>query len=272
MKCYLLRKEIILNKPLLNNQGELLFTALSISVLLLLIAIFVINLGFTYKKKRQRHDLEMNNLRHEFEQEILKAQIETHEQVQLQLSQEIHDNVGQLLSSTKMMMTILQRQLKEVPDIFFATEETLSKAINELKSLSRSMNQEWLEQFDLVNNLETEIHRINNAGQLSIGFRSSGPIPLASNKQIILFRIIQETIQNTIKHAAANMLNIVIDTGAPNLLIEVKDNGKGFDTNVNSNKGIGILNIKNRVRLLGGSINWSSVTGQGTTIQITIPV
>lgn len=261
-----------MNKPLLNNQGELLFTALSISVLLLLIAVFVINLGFTYKKKRQRHDLEMNSLRHEFEQEMLKARIETHEQVQLQLSQEIHDNVGQLLSSTKMMMTILQRQLKEVPDVFFTTEETLSKAINELRSLSKSMNREWLERFDLIDNLENEIQRINNAGRLHIGFHCARLIPLTSNKQIILFRIIQETIQNTIKHAGANKLAIAISPGAAGLAIELKDDGRGFDTSAGSNNGIGILNIKNRVRLLGGTVDWSSAAGKGTLVQISIPV
>ena len=103
-----------------------------------------------------------------FQQELLQTQLETQESTFYQISQELHDNIGQLLSSTKLLigitkMCIAQNDFTNVPDTISTAEQTLSKAIQDLRSLSKSLNKEWLHQFNLVENLEEEIKRINAA-------------------------------------------------------------------------------------------------------------
>ena len=102
-----------------------------------------------------------------------------------------------------MLLGITQRNLADIPETLTIAQETLGKAISELRSLSKSLDKEWLAQFDLIDNLATEINRINAGLILEIHFSHPGKLSLTVEKQIILFRIIQEALQNAIKHSEA---------------------------------------------------------------------
>ena len=105
-------------------------------------------------------------MRKEFTNQLMKAQLETQEYAFTQLGQELHDNIGQLLSTTKMLLGITERNLSEVPDTLKTAEETLGKAIQDIRALSKSLNQEWLQQFNLLENLNNELERINTVGEV----------------------------------------------------------------------------------------------------------
>jgi len=204
-----------------------------------------------------------------FEQTLLQSQIEVQEATFSALGKELHDNVGQLLSSTKMLLGITQRDLPAAPETLTIAEETLGKAINELRALSKSLDKEWLDRFDLVENLSTEINRINEAKMLEILFSHPGRLPLKAEEQIILFRIIQEALQNAIKHSEAQKIYIDITTLPGQLIIEITDDGKGFEPIPGD--GLGIRNMKHRTKLLGGNITWN-MPAQGSSITIQLPV
>lgn len=238
------------------------------SVLVFFIIMFLV----LYQRRYYRFLREKQHLQSSFQSEILKTQLETQEETFFQIGEEIHDNIGQLLSSTKMLMGLTERSLAAIPDPFKTAQETLGKAIVELRALSKSLNKEWLHQFNLVQNLETEIERINTAHIIQIQLYSSVKLlPLAPESQVMLFRIIQEAIHNSLKHANAKTIRITIDVNDL-IMVSIADDGSGFVSGESAYRGVGIINMKHRTLLLGGNIQWQQRDGGGTEVRIFLPI
>jgi len=206
----------------------------------------------------------------ELEKQLMQSQIEVQEDTFMTLGKELHDNIGQLLSSSKMLLGVTMRNTHNSPDTLNTAYETLSTAIIELRSLSRSLDSQWLRQFNLIENLKTEVIRHNITPGLRIHFSHPDTLPLNSDQQILLFRIVQEAMQNAIKHAGAANINITMAENPARLDISVADDGKGFDPG-SAKKGAGLNNIRHRSHALGGTARWQS-TPAGTTLYIQIPV
>jgi len=97
-------------------------------------------------------------------------------------------------------------------------------------------------------------------------------LPLEPESQLIAFRVMQEALQNSIRHAEAQRITLLAETGSQSILLRVSDNGRGFDTGTDLRQGIGLKNMRHRVHLLGGQIEWNSGPGQGTTVTILLPI
>ena len=205
----------------------------------------------------------------QFEQALLLAQIEVQESTFSTLGKELHDNIGQLLSTAKMMISITKQTVPNAPNALHTAYDTLSKAIIELRAISKTLNKEWLEQFDLVDNLKAEAEHINSAKVVKVHFSSEVKLSINRDKQIILFRIIQEAIQNAIKHASPGSIDISINTYDEKLIVIIKDDGVGFDESVKS-LGVGILNMRQRAKMLGGVIEWKN-NKDGCSVAIRLP-
>ena len=225
---------------------------------------------FLHTKKVSYLALQQQIQKEAFEKQLLQSQIEVQESTYTAMSKELHDNVGQLLSSAKMMLGVLQIEEEKPSETLKIVSQTVGMAITEIRTLSKSFSKEWLEQFDLVENLATEVKRINTAQQLTIHFTTVEKLALISNRQIILFRIIQEAMQNAIRHAFPKNIYINISVNQSTITIVVEDDGKGFDTNCKSN-GLGTLNMRQRAHLLNGNVTWTS-HGTGCTITVNIPL
>ena len=244
---------------------------LGASVLLLLISLFIVLMVMAYLKRNLKHFKEKESMEAAFSNQLLQSQLETREETLNHLSNEIHDNIGQLLNSTKLLIGLSQRSLKDPHDTLVLADETLAKAIQELRSLSKSLNKEWLQQFNFIENLETEIARINATKSLHIELLRPAYISLKKDTQIILFRITQEVLQNSIKHAFAKKIDIKINEVNQLLTVLISDNGTGFDESSTS-QSVGILNIKKRTGLLGGTVHWRSSINIGTSVTIQLPI
>ena len=223
-----------------------------------------------YNERKNKHLEEKRIMTSEFDKQLMQSQLETQEETLSQLSKELHDNIGQLLNSTKLLIGVTQRSLSNPPDTLNTADQTLAKAIQELRSLSKSLNKEWLEQFNFIDNLEAETARINSARSLHIYLSRPDSLPLKSNEQIILFRIVQEALQNALKHANAKNIYITIKNKAALLTIHITDDGSGFDEG--ALQGLGILNIRHRTQLLGGTVQWQPAESGGTRVIIQLPV
>ena len=233
-------------------------------------ALFMFSYIAVFMKRKKRHTEEKEHMQQTFAHQLLQSQIETQEETFSALGKELHDNIGQLLNSTKLLIGVSQRTLMQYPDTLSIAEQTLGKAINELRSLSKSLNKEWLQQFNFIENLETEVKRINAADNLQVHFTAQATVPFKSDEQIILFRIVQEAVQNAIKHAQAKNIYIRLATDTDLFTIVVEDDGKGFVQTPN-NTGVGMLNMQQRIKLLGGNITWQP-TATGTTVSIHLPI
>ena len=241
-----------------------------ITSIFLIAAVFLLLYVKLYNDRKKKYAEEKTNMIKEFEKQLLQSQIEVQEATFSELGKELHDNIGQLLSTTKMLIGITEMNLQEIPETLTSAHETIGIAIHELRTLSKSLSKEWLEQFDFIENLNTVILRLNNNQSCKVHFIHPGKLPLVADQQIILLRIIQEGIQNAVKHSKAKNLFITIEKEFNSLSLSVKDDGIGIVDNSTRN-GIGILNMKHRVKLLGGSIELNSIPGKGTEIMIKLP-
>jgi len=255
-----------------DKYQEVLAVLIAGIVIFLVLTGIVVFILLFYQKKRFQHRQQYLELQSSIQQELLKTQLESQEATFRQIGEELHDNVGQLLSSTKILLAITERTLPEVPDTLRTASETLAKAIKDLRSLSKSLNREWLEKFNLIDNLRMEADRINTARMVHVQLDTTvDSLPLKPESQVMLFRIIQEAVQNAIKHAEAADVGITLEIKDKRIAVCIGDNGCGLSSTDTGTNGVGLINMEHRTRLLGGDIRWDSAAGQGTRVTISLP-
>jgi signal transduction histidine kinase len=237
---------------------------------LLLVAVGIIVLFLIYQKRQLRFLLEKKELSNQFQRELLKTRLEAQEETLNHVGSELHDNIGQLLGSAKLMVGVAERSGASAEQ-FHVLDETISKAIQELRALSKSLNTEWLEKFNWLENLHTEASRLMASKEVTVLLLHPSLINLSLDRQIILFRIVQEGLQNAIKHGRASNITVQADQTDTTLAISIADNGKGFNVNDSSIEGVGITSIRHRVKLLGGNVSWQSGAA-GTHLFINLPL
>lgn len=224
-----------------------------------------------FMRKRKEHREEINEFKKQFETQLLQSRIEVQEQTFQQIGKDLHDNLGQLLSTSRMLLGLTERSMQNPPDTLLTANATLGQAISELRAMSKSLDKEWLQQFNFSENLSTEVARINNAGAIHVSLSNSMYVPLRPDEQIILYRIVQEAIQNALKHSSAKNISIVMAQENNRFLIKVQDDGNGF-TSTGQPNGMGLINMKHRTALLGGTVTWNQALIKGTIVEISLPV
>jgi len=256
-----------------DPYNEVIIVIVGGIMLFVVLSGIIVFVSFFYQKRQYQHKEQLLTMQNTFAQEILKTQLETQEATFHQISEELHDNVGQLLSTTKMLVGITERALHEPPDSLKTASETLSKAIQDLRSLSKSLSNEWLHQFNIIENLQAELDRLKAARQVEVSLHSNTHmLPLEPQEQVMLFRVMQEALQNSIKHAYATIINVAIEVRDNLVYLCLSDNGYGFDVATVTQKGVGIMNMKHRIGLLQGHIEWTSEEGKGTKVEINLPL
>lgn len=243
-----------------------------ILIFFILLAIAILSFVFHYRRRYKQNIEEKIRMQQAFQQQLLQSQIETQEATFESLGKELHDNICQLLNSARMMVGVSQRTTADATGNLELAGDTISKAINEIRDLAKNLNKEWLQQFNLYENLAMEVKRINATGEIVIRVQHDAVIPFESDKQLLLFRIIQEAIQNAMKHARARNISIFIRDNRNELVVAICDDGVGIQ-DVSMIKGLGMINMQHRVKLLNGTITWSAGDNQkGTTVEIRLPI
>jgi signal transduction histidine kinase len=250
---------------------KLLQVVLIGTIITLVVSVFVVSFVIVHRKRRNQFIREKENMNRDLEKQLLQSRIEVQEQTFQQIGKELHDNVGQLLSTSRMLIGLTERELQNPPDTLLTANATLGQAINELRSLAKSLDKEWLERFSFSENMQTMIERINAGKSIAAEYVQRAELPLRSDEQIILFRIVQEAMQNAVKHAAPTHMRIAVEEQDNGYRITVSDNGKGFNVNTVA-KSMGLANMQHRVELLMGTMFINSIEGTGTTIAIQLPV
>jgi signal transduction histidine kinase len=258
--------------PMRFSEEEIYYTVLIGAVLMIVLSSLIIVAVIRYKSKARLYEKEKALLKFQFQQELLQSQLEIQEQTLKNISQEIHDNIGQTLSLAKLNLNTIDLHKENTQDKIVNSKELVSKAIHDLRNLSRSLNTDSVLSSGLLKAIETELVIINHAGSFTTGLKTKGQSArIDSKKELILFRIVQEAINNIIKHSDANSIIVTLDFTNALLRIEINDNGKGFEANTESNEGQGLRNMKSRAELIGG--NFEILSGaNGTTIIITLPI
>lgn len=249
-----------------GNNESILIAIITITILFFLFSVFIVSYFLIYRRNQRRYHERMVLFQKEFERQKLESQVELQEMTYKHIAKELHDNIGQLMGTTKMLISVVSRQSEEQGGVLAEADQTLSKAIQEIRQLSRSLDNEWLEQFELRENLQEEMNRINSSGKVHVEMNCARDIALDKPSQIILFRVIQEGIQNALRHASPSKIVVSVED-LEGILVEVKNNGLPLPTHF---FGMGTNNMRKRVEVLGGDIKWISDTGH-TVVRISIP-
>ncbi len=256
------------NQQITSTIIAVLFILLFFGVLFLVMLVY-------YNYRRRQTALEKKEMKAQFSQQLMQARLEMQEQTFNHISEEIHDNVGQLLSLAKMQLSSIGEFEMVDHETIMAARENVARAIRDLRNLAKSLHTGHIRTLGIRQAVEEEGQRISKAGLLSVSVTSEGSErSIPDDKQLILFRIIQECLQNCLKHAEATFVNIGFTWYPDQLRVRVRDDGKGFDTEATLQSpasGLGLQNIRNRARLTGGSGIISSTPGEGTTVTVMMP-
>src|SRR5262245_60417708 len=214
----------------MQKLSEDIVLVIIITLFILLVTSFIVIFIILYQKRHQSFIKEKANLHHEFQQTLLQSQIEIQEQTLHTISQEIHDNIGQVLSLVKLNLgTMTINNLEILQQKIYDSKELVGKAIQDLRSLAKGLNTSFINDLGLLRSVEIELDTVSKISGLITRLEITGAtVRLDAKKELILFRIIQEVINNTIKHAQATELLIQINFDIGVLKITITDNGKGF--------------------------------------------
>jgi signal transduction histidine kinase len=245
-------------------QESQLIVLLISTFFILLVAVALIVLFSSFQKRKNSLLEEQKRAKEDFEREITKTQIEIREETLRNISWELHDNIGQLLTLAKIQLQ--SASLENINDV----KETLSKGLVEVRSLSKLINPESIKKIQLREALQLEIDRFNRLNFIKSSLQIKGREKIIkSETSIIIFRILQEFFSNTIKHSKAQNLNVTLEFSEGLLVIIAKDDGVGFSMEETQFNGIGLENIKNRAKMIHANASFSSEINKGTTLEIT---
>lgn len=234
-------------------------------------------LGFLlYRNYRQKQQLQYQKIA-ELEKDkqlmAVEAMLKGQEEERSRLAKDLHDGLGGLLSGVKYSLSNMKDNLIITPDnmtVFERSIDMLDTSIKELRRVAHNMMPEILTKFGLDEALKEYCNSINTTNLLVVKYQSLGMEQrLEQSKEIIIYRIVQELLNNILKHASASEAFVQLIKEENRLSVIVEDNGKGFDPNLAGNeKGAGLVNVRSRVDYLKGQLEIHAEPGKGTLINI----
>lgn len=259
-----------------EDKQQVIFVIIAVILILLFLGILFLVMILVYNNRRKKALKEKEMMQQQFKAELLQTEFEVQEQTRKNLAADLHDNIGQLLSLTNVTLASINTSDKEkaeqkITDI----RELVTRSIRELRQLSKIIHGEQLIQQGLLKTIEQEITWLERNGHYSVEFIHDLP-DFDNNtvdKDLFVYRLLQESINNIIKHSGANRIRIELIYKEPLLHLTVTDNGVGFnaDAKLAQQGGLGLLNMQKRVGLLNGSMQVHSEENKGTTITFSIP-
>lgn len=242
------------------------------TVILILVGMFFLLMLYIFNKRQVKFKVEKKLMEVQHQETLLKTQLEIQEQTLQNISAEIHDNIIQLLSLSKLKMnSILQEPDEPAAGMAGETKEILSQAISDLRSLSHHMNGDYIMNKGLQQSILSTFQQMGTHKNLKTSLSQLGEeYLLGGDREIILFRIFQEALNNSLKHSGATAISVELNYGLNKFFMQIFDNGNGFNSH-ESNEGIGLKNIKNRASLMKAGFELRSSPAEGTLIRITIP-
>ncbi|MBQ4818600.1 ATP-binding protein [Aquimarina sp. MMG016] len=241
-------------------------------LMIFLATIFILSIIRYQNKERKYHD-EKKALNDKFSKTLLQSRLEIKEQTLQQIGYELHDNLGQVASLIKIHLNLLSFEdedtaKQEVDNI----KELTKQLIMDIKQLSISLNSERVVQLGISKGLEFEVEQLKKIKNFQIKLTKPSEFPdIDSNTTIILYRMIQEILNNTIKYSKAKRISIDVTKTEKKLTLVFNDDGIGFDLkNKLKEGGSGLINLNTRARLINADFKIKSKIDEGTTIIIEV--
>jgi two-component system, NarL family, sensor kinase len=265
-------RENVLKEAQLNNEKQLrkLIVFGFVAGLLLLSLIFYL----LYNRRLYHQKAVAAQLMAEEKLLRLKEVVQAEEKERQRIARELHDGVGHLLSSAKLNLSAIEEQDDETKTAVENSMKIIDEALEETRTISHNLMPAALTELGFVAAVQQLARKINQAGKVKVELQiQPGSFELDETKSTALFRIVQEVVNNMLKHADATSINISASKKEQVLHLSIADDGVGFDVNnINSSNGIGWKNIFARADMIHAAITVNSLPGKGTTVQLQIPL
>jgi PAS domain S-box-containing protein len=250
---------LLLNaEPLLDDNGELHHVICSFADIT--------------DRKNLEEQLLAEQIAHQ--RQLTQATIDSSEVERTEIGKELHDNIGQQLTTIKLYLDLAKSTAdEETLEMVALANRNISDVINEIRSLCRSLIPSTLGDLGLKESINDLIHTITRTQQLRIRYSGDafeeGPVP--DNQKLMLFRILQEQLNNIVKHAAARRVDIILESNEAGITLKVTDDGRGFNP-ATVRRGLGLTNMSNRAEMFGGTVDVRSAPGEGCTLTVKVPL
>ncbi|WP_298902932.1 sensor histidine kinase [uncultured Psychroserpens sp.] len=240
----------------LKRKSARIYWSIVIGVL-----IAIIIFGYFHFKKMRKHNELKNQMQEEYSHNLIKTQ----EKERSRLARELHDSVGQKLM-------LLSKTTKTLGSI--DAENLASSTLEEIRSISRGLHPSNLERLGLTESINALVYSINvNTDLFFTDEIDNIDDVLSKESELHLYRIIQETLSNVVKHSEAKAVKMKVDNTAESLIVVISDNGKGFDFESKyKSMALGLKTLFERAKMIGGQMNFNSNKGKGTEMTLTIPI
>lgn len=247
-------------------SNDLIFAIVSATLLVLLLIGGVFMTIILANRRHVQQEIKMAQMELDYEKELRQVENEVQEQTLTNVSRELHDNIGQLLTMMRIQMEQEKYERPDVAKMLEPVDQTLVTTIDQVRSLSRSLNTDHLEQSGLLHAVDNEITRLKLIARYTLHWKNDDTEPdLNKDQKIMVFRIFQEIINNVLKHARARNIYITLK-GKDAFTLEVNDDGAGFDKDAAfaSNKSSGLKNIIKRAALANLQCDIDTEAGRGS--------
>lgn len=222
-------------------------------IIVVLVGALLLNFFISGKRKTDQQ-MKLTQAKLDFEKELRQVETEVSEHLMGQFAEELHDNIGQLLTAMRIQ---IENQKLDHPELTVGlkpVEIYLDEVTQQLRLLSRTLNNDFVGRVGLVAAIELEIDRLKILKKFAVhSSLIKGSTNLSKNQELMVFRIFQEVVQNALKHSGANNFFISIENSFGNFILTLRDDGSGFDADkvLQSSKASGLKNIIKRSRLAG---------------------
>lgn len=254
------------------ERKEIQLLVISLGIVFLTLLVILLVLFFYFLKKKNTYLVEKMESELYFQSELVKTRIEIKDQTLSEISKELHDNIGQIISVGIMQLNMNINSGKEIhQNELIDLKEILAKSLDEIRILSRIINKDNLLQNNFLEAIKQDLERIKKLKKIQYKYTLSGEIPpISKEHDLFIYRIFQEALHNSLKHSHSDLFEVNIATTETFFYLKFKDFGIGYDP-LKTNSGIGLNNMKLRAKLIGATLLMESDTS-GTTVTLEYPL
>jgi len=226
-----------------------------------------------------KREMEKRLLKQELNKQkiIAQAMVDAQEKERAEIGKELHDNINQILSTTKLYLELAKNDNKERLNLISRSADNIHEAIHEIRNISRSLVPASIGDLGLIDSISDLVESVRTTRAIHVEFYPVGKFDekISDKEKLMLFRIIQEQVNNVLKHSGAKnlIIELLLEETENRIELNITDDGKGFDPKkVRGKKGLGLSNIMSRADLFGGKVTIMSAPGDGCKLRVQVPV
>lgn len=242
---------------------------------MLLLAVAIIVFFIVYQRRLFAQQDQIQALETAYQKDLLEASIKAQEVERQRIATDLHDGLGSLLSAIRLYVLQLgpNKSPQDYQELLNETKAIVDSAIAQTREISHNLHPSTLERFGVIQAIEDHSKRIQKLNGINVHFNYDKEHQFSQEQDLALYRIFQELINNTLKHAEATEIHISIKTDQPNIQLHYRDNGKGLPPiQVNEKRhGLGLKSIESRVNMLNGKMEITSPKVKGFQFEVSLP-